>query len=181
MALAVAVPLAAGYLLLQPPSGDLAAATYRANLFSRVGLTLWDVGWYGGHYLPGYSLLSPALGALIGERLLLALSVVAASALFAVLVERAFDAAGARLAAGLFAFGICVELLSGRVAYDLGLAIGLLALVALQRERTVGAFVLAVATTVTSPVAGAFLALAGLAWTLAATLAGGAHAEGPRR
>jgi hypothetical protein len=169
VALAVSIPLAGAYLLAQPPSGDLAAATYRANLFARWGFTLWDTGWYGGHYLPGYSLLSPALGALVGERVLLALSVVAASALFGVLVERAFDTAGARLAAGVFALGICVELLSGRVAYDLGVAVGLLALVALQRGHAAAAFALAVATSVTSPVAGAFLALAGLAWALAET------------
>jgi hypothetical protein len=163
VALAVSMPLAGAYLILRPPSGDLAAATYRADLFARVGLTLWDGGWYGGHYLPGYSLLSPALGALVGERLLLALSVVAASALFGLLVKPAFDAGGARVAAGLFALGICVELLSGRVAYDLGVAIGLLALLALQRGHAWAASLLAVATSVTSPVAGAFLALAGLA------------------
>ena len=169
LALAVSVPLALAYLLWQPPSGDLAAATYRANLFSRVGFTLWDNGWYGGHYLPGYSLLSPALGALLGEQLLLALSVVATAALFGLLVERAFDAGGARVAAAVFALGICVELLSGRVAYDLGLAIGLLALVALARGRVVAAAGLAALTSVASPVAGAFLALAGLAVVLAAS------------
>ena len=71
LALALAVPLAAAYLVLEPPSGDLAAATYRGDLFARAGFTLWDNNWYGGHYLPGYSLLAPALGALIRERLLL--------------------------------------------------------------------------------------------------------------
>ena len=49
-----------------PPAADLAAATYRSDLFARVGFTLRDHGWYAahGHYLLGYSLLSPALGAL---------------------------------------------------------------------------------------------------------------------
>jgi hypothetical protein len=168
LALAVAVPLAGAYLVAQPPSGDLAAATYRANLFQRVGFTLWDGGWYGGHYLPGYSLISPALGALVGGRQLLALSAVAAAALFGLLVERAFDTGGARIAAALFALGLSVELLSGRVAYDLGLAIGLLALVALQHGRIVAAAALAALTSMASPVAGAFLALAGLAAILAA-------------
>jgi hypothetical protein len=168
LALAVAVPLSVGYLAWRPPSGDLAAATYRANLFSRVGFTLWDNGWYGGHYLPGYSLLSPALGALLGEQLLLALSAIAVAGLFGLLVEGAFDAAGARVAAALFALGICVELLSGRVAYDLGLAVGLLALVALRRGHGWLAAALAALTSVASPVAGAFLALAGLAVVLAA-------------
>jgi hypothetical protein len=167
LALAVAAPLAAAYLIAAPPSGDLAAATHRANLFAHAGFTLWDDGWYGGHYLPGYSLLSPALGVLLGERLLLALSVVAAAGLFGALVARAFDPAAARIAAALFALGIAVELLSGRVAYDLGLAIGLLALLELQRGRFAAALALAVLTSATSPVAGAFLALAGLALALA--------------
>ena len=66
LALAVAVPLALAYLLVAPPAADLAAATYRSDLFARVGFTLRDNGWYAahGHYLPGYSLLSPELGAL---------------------------------------------------------------------------------------------------------------------
>jgi hypothetical protein len=167
LALAVSIPLAGAYLIAAPPSGDLATATYRANLLARAGFTLWDDGWYGGHYLPGYSLLSPALGALLGERLLLALSVVAAAGLFGLLIERAFDAAAARVAAAVFALGISVELLSGRVAYDLGLALGLVALLALQREQPRAALGVAVLTSAASPVAGAFLALAGLAYALA--------------
>jgi hypothetical protein len=167
VALAVAVPLAVSYLIVQPPSGDLAAATYRSDLFARVGLTLWDNGWYGGHYLPGYSLLSPALGALLGERLLLALCAVAAAGLFGLLAQRTFQPAGARLAGASFALGACVGLLSGRVAYDLGLVAALLALLALVHRWTVAALALAVLTSLASPVAGAFLALAGLADALA--------------
>ncbi|HSZ70037.1 MAG TPA: hypothetical protein VK756_06725 [Solirubrobacteraceae bacterium] len=173
IALAVSIPLTLAYLLWSPPSGDLAAATYRANLLARAGFTLWDNGWYGGHYLPGYSLLSPALGALLGERALLALSVVATAGLFGVLVARAFGAAGARVAAGVFALGISVELLSGRVAYDLGLALALLALIALQRRHAGAAVGLALITSAASPVAGAFLALA----ALAAALAGGTRTD----
>ena len=167
IALAVSIPLAVGYLIVQPPSGDLAAATYRSELFARVGLTLWDNGWYGGHYLPGYSLLAPALGALLGNRLLLALATVAAAGLFGLIVQRAFPAGGARIAAGSFALGAGVTMLSGRVAFGLGVAVGLLAVVALQRRRTPAAVALAVLTSLASPVAGAFLALAGLACALA--------------
>ncbi len=168
VALAVAVPLAVVYLAVQPPSGDLAAATYRSDLFARVGFTLWDNGWYGGHYLPGYSLLAPALGALVGNRVLLALCTVAAAWLFGLLAQRTFSAGGARLAAGSFALGASVTMLSGRVAFSLGLAVGLLAVVALQRERTSVALVLGALTSLASPVAGAFLALAGVACALAA-------------
>ena len=94
IALCVAIPLAAVYLIVEPPSGDLAAATYRSELFARVGFTLWDNGWYGGHYLPGYSVLAPALGALLGNRVLLALGTVAAAGLFGLIVQGAFSAGG---------------------------------------------------------------------------------------
>src|ERR1700721_1595161 len=165
LALAVAVPLALAYLILAPPAGDLAAATYRSDLFARVGLTTWDTGWYAGHgyWLPGYSLLSPALGALLGVRLLLALSAIAACGLFAQMAERIFGPAAARLAATWFALGFCVGLLSGRVPYDLGFAIGLAAVLALMRGALPAALALAVLTSLASPVAGAFLGLAGLA------------------
>ncbi len=166
VALTVAIPLAVVYLALEPPSGDLAAATYRSDQFARVGLTLWDNGWYGGHYLPGYSLLAPALGALVGNRVLLALCTVGAAGTFGLIAQRTFAAEGAHIAAGSFALGASVTMLSGRVAYGLGLLVGLLAVVALQRGRAPIALVLAVLTSVSSPVAGAFLALAGLAYAL---------------
>jgi hypothetical protein len=165
-ALAVAIPLAALYLIVSPPAGDLAAATYRSDLFARVGFTTWDTGWYAahGHWLPGYSLLSPALGALLGVRMLLVLSGVAASVLFALIARRAFDPVAARIAAVVFALGFCVELLSGRVPYDLGFAIGLATVLALMRGALPLALGLAALTSVASPVAGAFLALGGLAY-----------------
>lgn len=193
--LAVTLPLCALYLVFTPPAADLAAATYRSDLFARVGFTTWDTGWYAayGHSLPGYSLLSPALGALLGVRLLLALSALAASLLFALIAELAFRRTGARgpsratdgaserdrdtsaaaAAAIVFAFGACVGMLSGRVPYDLGLAIGLGAVLALMRGRPAVALGLAVLCSVASPVAGAFLALAGVtaagAWWLTQT------------
>ncbi len=169
LALAVAVPLALAYLILAPPAGDLAAATYRSDLFARVGFTTWDTGWYAAHgyWLPGYSLLSPALGALLGVRVLLALSAIAASALFALIAERVFGTTAARLAAAWFALGFCVGMLSGRVPYDLGFAIGLASVLALLRGMLPLALGLAVLTSIASPVAGAFLGLAGLAIAIA--------------
>lgn len=164
-ALALAAPLLVAYLLVSPPAADLAAATYRSDLFARAGFAVWDTGWYAahGHWLPGYSLLSPPLGALLGVRLLLALSVLAGCLLFGLIAERAFGRAAGRAAATAFALGLCVGVLSGRVAYDLGLAIGLGATLALLRGQTTLALVLAVLCGVASPVAGAFLALAGVA------------------
>jgi hypothetical protein len=169
VALAVAVPLALAYLIVQPPAGDLAAAIYRGDLFGRVGFALRDNGWYAahGHYLPGYSLLSPELGAWLGVYTVLALSAVIASVLFGLIAQRVFSPAGARLAAGWFALGFGIGLLSGRVPYDLGFAIGLGAVLALLNDRLAVALGLALLTSLASPVAGAFLALAGVADALA--------------
>jgi hypothetical protein len=168
LALLVAVPLVAAYLILAPPGGDLAAATYRGDLFARVGFTTWDTGWYAAHgyWLPSYSLLSPALGAWLGVRVLLALSALAACALFGAIAERALPAASARAAAVVFSIGLCVGLLSGRVPFDLGVALGLAAVLALLRGALPLGLGLAVLTGAASPVAGAFLALAGVAGAL---------------
>jgi hypothetical protein len=169
VALAVAVPLALAYVLVAPAAGDLAAATYRSDLFARIGFALRDNGWYAvhGHYLLGYSLLSPELGAWLGVYGVLALSALAACALFGLIAERVFSPAAARVAAGWFALGFGVGLLSGRVPYDLGFAIGLGSMLAFSSGRTKLALGLAVLTSCASPVAGAFLALAGVVVALA--------------
>ncbi len=168
-ALALAIPSSIAYLISSPPAADLAAAIYRSDLFAKAGYVLHDSGWYAGHshYVLAYSLLSPPLGALIGVRLLMVLSVLAASVLFGSIAARAFPIAGARAAALVFAFGLCAELLSGRVPYDLGLAIGLGSVLALMAGRPVAALALAPLTSLASPVAGAFLALVYLAWAMA--------------
>lgn len=169
---ALAVPLVLVYLAVHPPSADLAAATYRSDLFARHGFTIWDTGWYDGHALPSYSLLSPALGAWVGARELIALSAVLGAGMFGLLAARAFPPAAARAATLALALGFCCELPSGRVPYDLGAAIGLASLAALasprlRRARVPLAVLLGLLTAVASPVAGSFLALASLAWGLA--------------
>jgi len=162
----LAALIAGGYLVLAPSSPDLAAASYRSELFSRVGFSLWDNSWYAGHHLPAYSLLAPALGAVIGPRLLVALAAVAQAALFERLLAREAPGTAGRVASLWFAFGAGFALLSGRVPYDLGLALGLAALV-LARSQPAVALVLCAACSLASPVAGAFLALMLLAWAIA--------------
>jgi hypothetical protein len=161
------------YAIVAPLSTDLAAAGYRGDLFSRAGFTLWDNGWYGGHHLLAYSVLAPALSALLSPQLLAALSVTAAVALFAALIDGCFPARAARIASCWFALGAAVELLSNRVAFELGFAVGLAALLAARaasgapsRMRGAAALVLAFVCALASPIAGAFLALAALAWAL---------------
>jgi hypothetical protein len=163
----IAAVLGLAYVIASPPSADLAAASYRSYLFGRDGFTLWDNAWYGGHHLPAYSLLAPALGWLIGPQLLAAVSMTIATALFAALIQGHFRERAVRVASAWFAVGASIALLSCRVPFDLGLALGLGALVAAQRRHWALALVLAVVCALSSPVAGAFLALAALAWALA--------------
>jgi hypothetical protein len=162
----LAAVLAGGYLVWAPPSTDLAAQVFRADLFSDHGFLVWSNDWYSGHYLPGYSLISPPIAALLGPRLMGALASVAAAGLFAAIVSYAAGERS-RFAALWFAAGTAPVLLSGRMTFALGVAVGLGAILALQRERAVLAPVLAVLATVTSPVAGLFVALAGAASALA--------------
>lgn len=183
--LLLAGPLLTAYLMVAPPAADLAAATYRSDLFARSPLATWDTGWYAahGHWLASYSLLSPALGAALGVRLLLVLSALAAIVLFGLIAESAFGRSAGRICTVVFAFGFSVSLLSGRVPFDLGVAIALGAALALMRGRIGLALALSALSAVASPVAGAFLALAGIALVLAGVALGlaGVTAAGARR
>ena len=154
---------AAVYLVVAPPSADLAAQEYRADL----GLTLWNNGWFAGHHTPGYSVLFPPLGGLLGVRVTGALAAVAAAGLFALLARRHWEQQG-DAAAWWFAVGTVAVLLNGRMTFLLGVAIGLGALLALAHGRKPLAAALAALTTLASPVAGLFVALAVAAWALAA-------------
>jgi hypothetical protein len=127
------------------------------------GLGLWDNGWFAGHHTPAYSLLSPGLGALLGVRLTGALAAVVAAGLFGLLAGRHWGAAAGRVAAAWFAVGVIATLVSGRLTFLVGVAVGLGALLALQRMRPFLACALAALTTLASPVAGLFLALAAVA------------------
>jgi hypothetical protein len=156
---ALAAVAAAAYLVLAPPSADLAAQYYRADL----GLVLWDNGWYGGHHMPGYSVLFPPLAAVLGPRLVGALSAVAAAWLFERLVR---DLDGGRVAALWFALATASSLVTGRLTFALGVAVGLAAVLAAARGRSGWACAIAALASLASPVAGAFVALAAAAWWL---------------
>src|SRR5436190_16800226 len=74
--------LAVAYLIVAPSPADLAAQTFRADLFSAHGYVIWNNLWYSGHALPGYSVLYPPLAALLGPRVVGVLSAIAAAAAF---------------------------------------------------------------------------------------------------
>lgn len=154
----LAAVLAAAYLAWpHPPGQDLAAAEFRADLFAREGFELCSGAWYSGFDLLSYSVFFPPLGALLGPRLVAALAVVAAAALFAWLARRRYGGA-ALLPALWFALGATAWLLTGRIPFLAALPFGL-ASVAVG-PRAGGA--LAAITALVSPVAGLFVAIAGI-------------------
>jgi hypothetical protein len=164
--LVVAVALALAYLILQPVSADLAAQVARTDMFKQFGFTLWNGQWFAGHHTPGYSVLFPPLAALIGPRLVGALSAVAAAVLFERLTYAKWGA-GARLGAIWFGAASATNLFTGRLTFAFGVAFALGAMLAVQRDREPLGVGLAAVASLASPIAGLFLALAGTAEWLA--------------
>jgi hypothetical protein len=162
----VAAVLAALYLIIDPPSADLAAQVYRSDYFGRQGLALWDNAWYAGHHMPGYSVLFPPLGSLLGPRVVGALSAVASAFLFERIADEHFHQAEGRPGVIWFAFATSLNLITGRLAFGLGVTVGLATILAITHHRDVLGLILAVATTLASPVAGLFLAMGAAAWWL---------------
>jgi hypothetical protein len=157
----IAAALATIYLIVDPPSADLAAQTYRTWLFEHHGFVLWDNGWYGGHHIPAYSILFPPLAALSTPQLVGAVAAVVSAWAFERLVA---GMPGARPAASWFAVATLVSLVTGRLTFALGVACAMLAVLALARGRLLWCAVAGIATALASPVAAAFLALGLLAW-----------------
>jgi hypothetical protein len=151
---------AIAYVAVRPPSVDLAAQLFRCELFASHGFLAWNNYWYGGHYLLGYSLLFPPLGAAVGASAAGGLAAVGSTALFGVLARRHY-LAHAQWATLWFGSGMIATILSGRLTFALGVAVGLAALVALDSERPLISAPLAAATSFASPVAGFFLLMIG--------------------
>jgi hypothetical protein len=157
----LAAVLAATYLLVDPPSADLAAQTYRTWLFEHHGFVLWDNAWYGGHHNPAYSILFPPLAALLSPQLVGAIAATVSAWAFERIVA---GMPGARPAAAWFALATLVSLVTGRLTFALGVAFALLAVLALARGRLAWCAIAGVAAALASPVAAAFLAIVLLAW-----------------
>jgi hypothetical protein len=163
----ISIALAIVYLISEPRTPDLAAHIFRSELFGREGFTIWNGQWYGGHHTPAYSVLSPPLGWLLGPQLMGAISAVAATVCFTELMRRAYGSVAARLGTIWFGVGSATLLFTNRLPFALGTAFGVAAALALQRDRRLLAPVLAVLSAISSPVAGLFLAMGGLAHSLA--------------
>ncbi len=162
----LAAVLAVIYLIWAPPSADLAAQELRVWLFDQQGFNPWNGEWFGGHHTTGYSLLFPPLGSLLGVRLVGAIATVASAALFAAITDRVWGD-NSRVGSLWFGAAVSASLFNGRMTFALGIAVGLAAILAIQRDRRLLSYGLALATGLASPVAAIFLALAGCAWAIA--------------
>lgn len=162
-----AIAIAIVYLIWEPRTVDLAAHTFRAELFGKEGFTIWNGQWYGGHHTPAYSIISPPLAWYLTPPIALAIAAVSSAAIFEPLARFHFGADRARWGAIWFGIGTGTLLFTSRLPFAIGVMFGLAALLALQRRRYVLTIVLGVLCPLGSPVAGLFLAMAGVAFAIA--------------
>jgi hypothetical protein len=158
---------------------DWAAQVYRAGQASHWPLALWDPGWYGGTYPLNYSLVYPLVAGYLGLWVVAALSAAGAAFCFDRLVFRHF----ARRPAGswYFALSTVIEVAIGQLPTLTGEALALGSVLCLARytgargdggagRSTLGfllaGYALGALAGLTSPVVGAFLGLAFVAWAL---------------
>ncbi|RUL94162.1 hypothetical protein [Verrucosispora sp. FIM060022] len=191
LAAACAGALGVAYLILPAMGSDLAAQVARADFFVAHGPTPVDLRWYGGVQQFGYSLLAQPVMALLGVRLTGVVALVAAATALAALLVRA-RVPRPLLGSLVGVVTIAGNLLSGRITYGLGVAFGLAALLALTWRPTLSpaattvrhvrsggrwplvlAGVGALLASATSPVAGLFVGLAGVALLLSRRYADG--------
>ena len=160
----VAGLLATAVIVFGWRGADWPGQLYRADLFERAGFTQWNNQWYGGHYTPGYSLLFPPLGAVLGVAVVAVISSVAATWAFTALANSLLPARAALVSAVWFAVGTATNVAVGRVTFALGLAVALSAVGAMLRSSW-WAVVVAIIAPLASPVAGVFVAIAaGTLW-----------------
>lgn len=159
----VAAVIGLVYVLVSPPSGDLAAHMFRTRLFSEDPFGIWNNFWYSGHHIVGYSLLFPAASAALTPQIAAALAVIGTAAMFEPLAYGSFGA-DSWIASCLFAAGIASELFAGRLAFAFGAFPAIAAVLALDRGRPWIAASLALLSALCSPVAALFAAVAGGAY-----------------
>lgn len=156
-------------MIVSPSSEDLAAHLLRAKLFATEGFGIWNNWWYGGHNVPGYSVLFPPLGAWLSPQAAGAIATVPTAALFEALAHRRY---GERAWLGALWFGAATStsLFTGRLTFAFGLLPAVGSALALQRRRPGTAAALAAITALASPVDAVFAALAGVAQAAGAYL-----------
>jgi hypothetical protein len=165
----VAAAFAAVYVIVSPPSLDLAAHLFRAQLFRDEGFAIWNNFWYSGHDIVGYSVLFPAVAAALSPQLAGAIAATATAALFEPLARRHWGEQG-WLGALLFGAATATDLYTGRLAFAFGALPALGAVVALDHGANKRACALALLSALCSPVAALFAALAASGYALGALI-----------
>lgn len=153
---------------------DWAAQVYRAGQVAHGGLSLWDPGWYGGTFPLNYSLLVPLAGGYLGLWPVAGLSAAGAAFFFDRLVT--VELGRRPLGVWYFALTTFVPVAIGQLPTIAGEALALSCLLCLRPPssgpvrpaRLAGGLLLGAFTGLASPVAGAFLALALVAWGVSA-------------
>ncbi len=152
------------FVAMQVPVGDLWAARAREFAAAQgVGLDYW-FGWFGGASPPGaYSVIVPFLSTLIGAAALGAVATVAITLLCPAAVQ---GSAHPLAATWVVTVAAGFDLWSGRIAFAVGTAGALVAVIAIRRRWWVPAVLAGIFVVLASPVAGFFLviALTGLLW-----------------
>ena len=150
---ATAALLAALLIWLGPPGADFAAHAYQRYAFLQHGFALWNNFWYAGRYsFITYSLVYYPLAALLGIKLLAVASVATAAFAFSVILSREWGTT-ARWSSLTFAVVWAGIVLSAAFPFVLGIALALLALLALQAGSRWWFGALAAATVAASPLA----------------------------
>jgi hypothetical protein len=165
LAPAIAATLAACVVIAGWRGTDLAAQVFRADLFKRHGFVLWNGQWFGGHATLSYSVISPMVAALVGPVVLAGISGIVGAVLFDRIAQRHCGVAS-RAGSIWFAVGTAVNVVVGRVPFALGLALGLVAILALEHRLVVVALPAAVLTTLASPVACILALVAVASWSV---------------
>lgn len=142
---------------------DTPAESYRVWLFQHRGYVLWDNQWYGGHHVPGYSVIFPLVAGLLGSAVIGTLSCVTTTMFLTRLVRRV-TGSDHTLALMWLAVAVVADLVVGRLPFALGLTGVSLALLEISSGRRWVAGLAAAAGSLASPLAGLLLLLAGLAW-----------------
>jgi hypothetical protein len=158
----VAAVVTCAFALWNPPLRDLAAHTFRAEYFEQHGFAIWNNTWYGGHYLPAYSVLFPPLAALLSPVWVGAASAVASAHLFDGLVRDRWGEQARWAGLWFAALGTLALLANGWLVFALGTAFALGSLRALQLGRNGLAALAAVGAALSSPVAATFLVVVAL-------------------
>ncbi len=150
---ATAAFLTALLVWLGPPGADFAAHAYQRTAFLQHGFALWNNFWYAGRYsFITYSLIYYPLAAVLGIKLLAVMSVAIAAFAFAAVLDREWGTT-ARWSSVTFAVVWSGIVFSAAFPFILGVALALLALLALQSGRRGSFAVLAALTLAASPLA----------------------------